>query len=123
MSAACGRARCRCRSRSASAGRPGCAGGSCPRGGKGPRGPPAAPSACPSATLEPSYVISALGVDAELAHSSIRFGLHRFTSEEEVDFVAQRAVEAIPRLRELSPLYEMAEGEGNTETTAPRSGN
>src|SRR3990167_5335026 len=47
-------------------------------------------SACTSATLEPSYVISALGVDAELAHSSIRFGLHRFTSEEEVDFVAQQ---------------------------------
>ncbi|HAM60093.1 MAG TPA: IscS subfamily cysteine desulfurase [Candidatus Rokubacteria bacterium] len=65
-------------------------------------------SACTSATLEPSYVISALGVDAELAHSSIRFGLHRFTSEEEVDFVAQRAVEAIQRLREMSPLYEMA---------------
>ena len=65
-------------------------------------------SACTSATLEPSYVISALGVDAELAHSSIRFGLHRFTSEDEVDFVAQRAVEAIQRLREMSPLYEMA---------------
>ncbi|OGK91420.1 MAG: IscS subfamily cysteine desulfurase [Candidatus Rokubacteria bacterium GWC2_70_24] len=65
-------------------------------------------SACTSATLEPSYVISALGVDAELAHSSIRFGLHRFTREEEVDFVAQRAVEAIQRLREMSPLYEMA---------------
>ena len=65
-------------------------------------------SACTSATLEPSYVISALGVDAELAHSSIRFGLHRFTSEEEVDFVAQRAVEAIQRLLEMSPLYEMA---------------
>jgi len=65
-------------------------------------------SACTSATLEPSYVISALGVDAELAHSSIRFGLHRFTTEEEVDFVGQRAVEVIQRLREMSPLYEMA---------------
>ena len=65
-------------------------------------------SACTSATLEPSYVISALGVDAELAHSSIRFGLHRFTTEEEVDFVAARTVEVIQRLREMSPLYEMA---------------
>ncbi|OGK85578.1 MAG: IscS subfamily cysteine desulfurase [Candidatus Rokubacteria bacterium GWC2_70_16] len=65
-------------------------------------------SACTSATLEPSYVISALGVDAELAHSSIRFGLHRFTTEEEVDFVGRRTVEVIQRLREMSPLYEMA---------------
>ncbi|MBI2527713.1 MAG: IscS subfamily cysteine desulfurase [Candidatus Rokubacteria bacterium] len=65
-------------------------------------------SACTSATLEPSYVISALGVDAELAHSSIRFGLHRFTTEEEVEFVARRTVEVIHRLREMSPLYEMA---------------
>ncbi|HET7875696.1 MAG TPA: IscS subfamily cysteine desulfurase [Methylomirabilota bacterium] len=65
-------------------------------------------SACTSATLEPSYVISALGVDSELAHSSIRFGLHRFTTEDEVDHVARRAVEVIERLREMSPLYEMA---------------
>ena len=65
-------------------------------------------SACTSATLEPSYVISALGVDAELAHSSIRFGLHRFTTEEEVDFVAKRTVEVVLRLREMSPLYELA---------------
>ena len=65
-------------------------------------------SACTSATLEPSYVISALGVDSELAHSSIRFGLHRFTTEEEVDFVAQKTVEVIQRLREMSPLYELA---------------
>src|SRR5262245_54783622 len=65
-------------------------------------------SACTSATLEPSYVISALGVDAELAHSSIRFGLHRFTSEEEVDFVGRRTVEVVQRLREMSPLYELA---------------
>ncbi|HKA63951.1 MAG TPA: IscS subfamily cysteine desulfurase [Methylomirabilota bacterium] len=65
-------------------------------------------SACTSATLEPSYVISALGVDSELAHSSIRFGLHRFTSEEEVDFVATKTVEVIQRLREMSPLYELA---------------
>jgi len=65
-------------------------------------------SACTSATLEPSYVISALGVDSELAHSSIRFGLHRFTTEEEVDFVGWRTVEVVHRLREMSPLYEMA---------------
>ena len=65
-------------------------------------------SACTSATLEPSYVISALGVDSELAHSSIRFGLHRFSTEEEVEFVAQKTVEVIHRLREMSPLYELA---------------
>jgi cysteine desulfurase len=65
-------------------------------------------SACTSATLEPSYVISALGVDSELAHSSIRFGLHRFTTEEEVDFVGRRTVEVVRRLREMSPLYELA---------------
>jgi cysteine desulfurase len=65
-------------------------------------------SACTSATLEPSYVISALGVDSELAHSSIRFGLHRFSTEEEVDFVGKRTVEVVHRLREMSPLYEMA---------------
>jgi len=65
-------------------------------------------SACTSATLEPSYVISALGVDAELAHSSIRFGLHRFTTDDEVDFVGPRTVDVVQRLREMSPLYEMA---------------
>ena len=65
-------------------------------------------SACTSSTLEPSYVISALGVDSELAHSSIRFGLHRFSTEEEVDFVARKTVEVILRLREMSPLYELA---------------
>ena len=65
-------------------------------------------SACTSATLEPSYVISALGVDAELAHSSIRFGLHRFSTEEEVDYVGVRTIEVVLRLREMSPLYELA---------------
>jgi cysteine desulfurase len=65
-------------------------------------------SACTSATLEPSYVISALGVDSELAHSSIRFGLHRFTTEDEVDYVGNRTVEVVHRLREMSPLYELA---------------
>jgi len=65
-------------------------------------------SACTSATLEPSYVIAALGASAELAHSSIRFSLHRFNTEEEVDWVAQRTIEVIKRLREMSPLYELA---------------
>ncbi len=65
-------------------------------------------SACTSATLEPSYVIGALGASAELAHSSIRFSLHRFSTEEEVDYVGQRTIEVVRRLREMSPLYELA---------------
>jgi cysteine desulfurase len=65
-------------------------------------------SACTSATLEPSYVLKALGVGEDLAHTSIRFGLGRFNTEEEVDYVAARVVETVKRLRELSPLYEMA---------------
>ena len=65
-------------------------------------------SACTSATLEPSYVIRALGTDEELAHSSIRFGLGRFNTEEEVDYVAGRVAKEVSRLREMSPLYEMA---------------
>src|SRR5262245_5081067 len=65
-------------------------------------------SACTSSTLEPSYVIAALGVGADLAHSSIRYGLHRFTTEEEVGYVADRTIEVVKRLREMSPLYELA---------------
>src|SRR2546430_1199770 len=65
-------------------------------------------SACTSATLEPSYVLRALGVGSDLAHSSIRFGLGRFNTDEEVDYTAKRMVEAVTRLREMSPLYEMA---------------
>jgi cysteine desulfurase len=65
-------------------------------------------SACTSATLEPSYVLRALGVGSDLAHSSIRFGLGRFNTEEEVDYVARRIIEVVTKLREMSPLYEMA---------------
>jgi cysteine desulfurase len=65
-------------------------------------------SACTSATLEPSYVLKALGTGDELAHSSIRFGIGRFNTMAEVDYVAKRVVETVRRLRELSPLYEMA---------------
>lgn len=65
-------------------------------------------SACTSATLEPSYVLKALGVGEDLAHTSIRFGLGRFNSEEEVDYVTEKMVQVVSKLRELSPLYEMA---------------
>jgi len=65
-------------------------------------------SACTSATLEPSYVLKALGVGEDLAHTSIRFGLGRFNTEEEVDYVTEKMVQVVTKLRELSPLYEMA---------------
>jgi cysteine desulfurase len=65
-------------------------------------------SACTSATLEPSYVLKALGAGDDQAHSSIRFGLGRFNTEEQVDYVAAKVIDVVKKLRELSPLYEMA---------------
>ncbi len=66
-------------------------------------------SACTSASLEPSYVLRAMGVDVELAHTSIRFGIGRFNTEEEVDFAVKLVTEKVKWLRSMSPLYEMAQ--------------
>jgi cysteine desulfurase len=65
-------------------------------------------SACTSASLEPSYVLRACGVSEDLAHTSIRFGIGRFTTEEEIDYVGKYVVDQVGKLREMSPLYEMA---------------
>lgn len=64
-------------------------------------------SACASASLEPSYVLKALGVSEDMAHTSLRFGIGRFTTDAEVDYVVERTVDAVMRLREMSPLWEM----------------
>ena len=64
-------------------------------------------SACTSASLDPSYVLRALGVGDELAHSSIRFGIGRFNTTEEIDYVADLVIAKVQKLRDVSPLYEM----------------
>ena len=64
-------------------------------------------SACTSASLEPSYVLRALGAEVEMAHSSIRFGIGRFTTEDEVDYTLERTIAHVRRLREMSPLWEL----------------
>jgi cysteine desulfurase len=64
-------------------------------------------SACTSSSLEPSYVLKSIGVGEDLAHTSIRFGLGRFTTEEEVDYATRKVIATVKRLRDLSPLYEM----------------
>jgi cysteine desulfurase len=64
-------------------------------------------SACTSASLEPSYVLRSMGLEEDMAHSSIRFGLGRFNTEEEVDYVADLVIAKVKRLRDMSPLYEM----------------
>ena len=66
-------------------------------------------SACTSASLEPSYVLRALGVDVELAHTSIRFGLGRFTTEAQIDYAVECLREHVNKLRSMSPLWEMAQ--------------
>jgi cysteine desulfurase len=66
-------------------------------------------SACTSASLEPSYVLRALGVNEELAHTSLRIGIGRFTTEEEIDAAADKIIKEVSRLREMSPLWEMAQ--------------
>jgi len=66
-------------------------------------------SACTSASLEPSYVLRALGAEEDMAHSSIRFGIGRFTSEEEVTYTVERTVKEVARLRDMSPLWDMVQ--------------
>lgn len=75
-------------------------------------------SACTSASLEPSYVLKALGVGEDLAHTSIRFSIGRFTTEEEIDFAIQKVIQAVTKLRDLSPLYEMAKEGIDLKTVA-----
>ncbi len=75
-------------------------------------------SACTSASLEPSYVLKSIGVGEDLAHTSIRFGLGRFTTDEEIEFAIQRVVATVKKLRDLSPLYEMAKEGIDLKTVA-----
>jgi cysteine desulfurase len=74
-------------------------------------------SACMSANIEPSYVLKAIGVKEELAHTSIRFGLGRFNTEDEIDYVIQRIVDNVKKLREISPLYEIIRQSENTKVS------
>jgi cysteine desulfurase len=69
-------------------------------------------SACTSASLEPSYVLRALGVEEELAHTSLRIGFGRFTTEQEIDYAADLIVEKVNKLRAMSPLWDMVKIEG-----------
>jgi cysteine desulfurase len=64
-------------------------------------------SACTSASLEPSYVLRALGVDEELAHTSLRIGIGRFTTDEEIDYAGDLIIKSVNKLRDMSPLWEM----------------
>ena len=66
-------------------------------------------SACTSASLEPSYVLRALGVEEEMAHTSIRLGIGRFTTEAEIDYTVETVVKHVQKLREMSPLWELVQ--------------
>ena len=81
-------------------------------------------SACTSASLEPSYVLRALGIGEELAHTSIRFGIGRFNTEAEIDYTIELVVKAVSRLRELSPLWEMVQDgiDLSRRAVSPRAG-
>ena len=79
-------------------------------------------SACTSANPEPSHVLLALGLGEDLTRASLRFGIGRFNTEEEVDYVANRVIETVRRLRELSPLYEMAKEGIDLKTVAWQRG-